>query len=236
MYHILKREEKEESRIHASSLTFLQRHFHLIKVFSFFFIGLVFSYSFWYVVLPEQIKHSVFKEQEDTLLGISELRSQLTGNFSLQARTCAGDFFCWLEVVFLNNSIVLFLAIILSIAFAAGAIFLLGWNASIIGVVIGKDALAILPAYSGFGLLSPIFAYFHGLFNAFGLIPHGLPEILGYLVGAIAGGIISVTITKRHLQKGEFETMAKDTGVMVIIALLLLLIGAIIEAGFLAGT
>ncbi|MDO8538338.1 MAG: stage II sporulation protein M [archaeon] len=234
MFRVLQREEKEESHVHASSLTFIERHFHLIKVFAFFFIGLMLSYSFWYVVLPNDVKSSIFKEQESTLKGIEQLRAQLTGYAILNGKSCSNDFFCWMEIVFINNSIVLFLAIILSFAFAAGSIFLLGWNASIIGVVIGKDILAVLPSYSGFGLLAPFLAYLHGFYNAVGLVPHGVPEILGYLVGAIAGGIISVTITKRHLHKGEFEIMAKDAAVLIIIALLLLLIGAVIEAGFLA--
>lgn len=234
MFRVLEREEKEESEMHASSLTFIERHFHLIKVFAFFFIGLMISYSFWYVVLPTEMKTAVFKEQEGTLKGISQLKAQLTGYAIIQGKSCANDFYCWMEIVFFNNAIVLFLAMILSFAFAAGSIFLLGWNASIIGVVIGKDIINIIPTYSGFGILAPLFAFFHGFFNAIGLVPHGVPEILGYLVGAIAGGIISVTITKRHLHKGEFETMLKDTGVLVIIALLLLLIGALIEAAFLA--
>jgi uncharacterized membrane protein SpoIIM required for sporulation len=235
MYRILQLEEETESHSHASSITFIQRHFHLIKVFAFFFIGLILAYSFWYVALPENIRTTMFEEQENTLKGIENLRAQLTGNLTLQGKVCGENFLCWMEIVFFNNAIVLFLAIILSFAFAAGAIFLLGWNASIIGVVIGKDIITVLPSYSGFGLLAPLFAYFHGLFNAISLVPHGVPEILGYLVGAIAGGIISVTITKRKLQKGEFETMTKDTLVLILIALILLLIGAIIEAAFLAG-
>jgi len=38
-----------------------------------------------------------------------------------------------------------------------------------------------------------------GLFNALGLVPHGLFESLGYFLGAISGGIIGAAISRKSI-------------------------------------
>ena len=129
----------------------------------------------------------------------------------------------------------LFLAIILSFVYGAGAIFLIAWNASIIGVVIGKDILLIAATITGFGSLNFAAAYFPALVYGLRFLPHGLPEVVGYFVGAVAGGIISVAITKKKYATHEFANISKDALIMAGIAVLLLFIAAVIEAAIIVG-
>ncbi|MDD5148317.1 MAG: stage II sporulation protein M [Candidatus ainarchaeum sp.] len=231
MENLLKHEEKREAKHPGFAPTFLARHFNVLQAFAWIFIGLIISYAFWYSVLPVEMKTAVFSSQEASLGQINQLKSSLSGAGMATAREgCGKDMVCWFEVIALNNSSVLVLAIILSLVFGAGAIFLIAWNASIIGVVVGKDVLALAASYSQFGLFKGIIAFGHGLFNALGLIPHGLFEASGYFIGAIAGAIIGIMVTKRHYYAHEADTIIKDTVLLIGISFACIIIGAAIEA------
>jgi hypothetical protein len=228
IHRIFIEEEEAEIMFKSSSTSFIGRHFGLIKIYSFFFIGLIIAYSFWYVALPENARHMVFEEQENTLEKIDVLRTQITGKITVKSN-CQKNFECIFETIFFNNLIVLILAIIFSFMYGAGALFLIGWNASIIAVVIGRDALMLIENYLNFGFLAVITAFLHSLYNSIGLLPHGLPEVLGYFIGAIAGGIISVAIMKKKISENELKIISKDVIFLIVIAIALLFIGALIE-------
>ncbi|MCX6798683.1 MAG: stage II sporulation protein M [Candidatus Diapherotrites archaeon] len=104
-------------------------------------------------------------------------------------------------------------------------VFLIGWNASVIGVLIGKDI--VQASLSNGSMLESVAS---GLFNALGLVPHGFFESLGYFLGAISGGIIGAAISKKKHLKGEFGAITKDSAVMLVYAMGCLALGAIIEA------
>jgi hypothetical protein len=235
LHTIFVKEETEEATKPGSCLTFIERHFDLIKIYAFFFIGLIISYSLWYVALPVEMRETVFSEQEKAIEDIGKLRTAHTGQAFLFTGPCGENYWCWFDVIFANNAMVLLLAILLSFIYGVGAIFLIAWNASVLAVVIGKDMLQLMAPYAAMGVFGKVAAYFHGLFNAIGFIPHGMPEIIGYFVGAIAGGIISVAISKGKFMSHEFTTIAKDALVLILIALLLLFFAALIEAGLIIG-
>ena len=235
LHAIFVQEEREEEECPGRTTTFIERHFDLIKIYSFFFIGLIISYSLWYVVSPIEMRNTVFSEQEGVLKNISELRSTITGKAYTSAPQCTNDYWCIFWLIFKNNSMLLFLAIFFSFLLGVGAIFLIAWNASVIAVLIGKDAITTIAANPAGGPLVVLGAYSGGLFNAIGLIPHGMPEILGYLVGAIAGGIISVAITRRKYMCKEFEVIVKDAAFLILIAVALLALGALVESALILG-
>lgn len=249
---LFRSEEEEEAEHPGSPLTFLARHFDLIAILGYFFIGMIIAYSFWYGVLPPKDsnicvsqtncftvlgKDNAFREQEKALGGIDLLRQKLTGNAAAQEMpgSCGKDFGCWFEAIFVNNTLVLVLAIILSFVYGAGAIFLIAWNASIIGVVIGKDILLLAATMTGLGSLNFAAAYLTALFYGLRFLPHGLPEVVGYFIGAVAGGIISVAIMKKKYETNEFANISKDVLFMAGIAMALLLIAALIEAAIIVG-
>lgn len=219
-FRIFAHEERTEATKPKNPATFLGRHFHIIKAFAFFFIGVVIAYAFWYQNLPLDYKGDVFKEQEKNWSRIVSLSGQAQGTGILES--CQGAikekhfmklaFSC----IFANNAIVLAWSLLLSFFFGAGAIFLIAWNASVIGLVIGKEIeLGGLQA---------------GILRGVGLLPHGMPEIVSYFIGAIAGGIVSATVAKKSFLKKEFETIALDVLAMVIISYVVLLAAALIEA------
>ncbi len=211
---------------------FIARHFGLIKVYAWFFLGIIASYAIWYVILPPTAsqlciaaeepkpltclipaKDKVFSEQ--TLVF-----SAITGRVTLGWKECKNpetrSFEKCTAFIFNNNWGVMLMAVALSFLYGAGAIFLIGWNASIIGLFIGMEILDV--------------HWIAGLLRAVSYLPHGIWEIVGYFIGAIAGGIISVAISKRKYRTHEFEIIAKDVLVLVVLATAILLIGALVEA------
>ncbi|MFH1240322.1 MAG: stage II sporulation protein M [Candidatus Diapherotrites archaeon] len=231
MHRLFVVEEVCEIMSPGGTLGFLSRHGCALKIYTWLFIGLIVSYAFWYVAMPIEVKESVFAQQDSELDKISDLKTQLTGNAYMPITACDKDFWCWFQIVMYNNSSVLLWAILFSFIYGAGAIFLISWNASIIGIVVGRDIIGLVASYAHLGVGWDLAAaYMHGLFNALGFLPHGLPEALGYFIGAFAGAIISVAISKRQYRSKEFETIAKDAFILVLIALLFILIGALIEA------
>jgi uncharacterized membrane protein SpoIIM required for sporulation len=224
VYSVMIKEETIESIVPGHPLAFIGRHFEIIKIFSFFFIGLSLSYAIWFVVLPEttesisingitiQIpdRKSVFAEQQNTLKSIENLRSAITGKIT--QTNCVNNKACIFDLIFFNNAEVMFFALILSLVYGAGALMLLGWNASIIGALIGKSILAEN----------------HLMF--LGLLPHGIPEILAYFFATISGLMLSIVITKKSLRKNEIKIIFFDSITIFLIAMISLAIGALIES------
>ncbi|MBI2529956.1 MAG: stage II sporulation protein M [Candidatus Diapherotrites archaeon] len=232
MFSLFTVEEEEEAAHPGKAATFIERHFDIIAIYSWFLIGLIFSYSMWYVVLPQKeasfclgegicmampAKEKVFREQENTFSAFQSIRQGIATGKATDAIGGGGaNFVDVFLLIFTNNASVFGLAVLFSFIFGAGAIFLLAWNGSFIGVVVGKEMLR-----------SDVLS---GMLIVVGLLPHGIPEFIAYFIGAIAGGIISAAISKKSYHKFEFEIIAKDVLVLIALAYAILLLGALIEA------
>jgi len=226
LFHkIFKEEEEEEAERPGFAAFFLARHFNVVKIYAFFFVGLILAYAFWYSIVSPDVRIVMFAEQEATLSGIANIRADLTGQASGSYSACGLEAMCWFNVIFINNTFfVLFPALIFSFVFGAGAVFLIGWNASVLGVLIGKDIVFYAASHGGVVALSVASIRF------LGLVPHGLFESMGYFVGAIAGGIIGAAVSKQRHLKGETWTITKDVIIMLLYAIGFMVIGALIEA------
>ena len=112
-----------------------------------------------------------------------------------------------------NNLRVMFFSFFFSLILGAGAVFIIVWNASILGVAIGKDATSILdiPALSSLYVM------------------HGVPEIAGYVAAALAGGLISVAIIRRH-GTDVLNKVLIDALYIIIFAVFSIVLAAFIEA------
>jgi uncharacterized membrane protein SpoIIM required for sporulation len=120
-------------------------------------------------------------------------------------------------LIFFNNLKVLLISLLLAFFFGAGAIFVLVWNASVMGFVIGELARNTLGI---FALPVAFTKYFL----------HGIPEMLAYLTVALAGGIIYVFISRRDfLKPGKTKRVLIDTLVLIGISIGLLVIAGLIE-------
>ena len=116
----------------------------------------------------------------------------------------------------------MFACLLFSFLYGAGAIFLLAWNASTLGVVIGTT---IRNAVSQFGIFTAINI---GLGS---YLLHGIPEMASYLIAAIAGGMISAAVVRHGKidEVGKFNEILRDAIILIIVASILLITSAGVE-------
>jgi len=75
-----------------------------------------------------------------------------------------------------------------------------------------------------------VVAYFYvGSLSILRYAVHGIPEILSYIVAGLAGGILSMAITRQDFGTKQFETVLLDVSDLVLLSVLILFIAAIIE-------
>jgi uncharacterized membrane protein SpoIIM required for sporulation len=213
MYYITKLEEGKDVQI-TDSGRLIKEHSKALRALMWMFFGFVVAFSFWYLVLPGQTPHN-FNFQVSTFCAINSPgnldgcvaqhgSAPVTGNATRGAIIMS---------IFANNIYVLIFTILFSLAFGAGAIFILVWNASVIAAAVGifSKNLAGLPLGLGRYMI------------------HGLPEISAYFVGALAGGIISVAVIRRDLHGERMWRILQDALVLVIIAIVILFLSALVE-------
>ena len=214
MYYIVKLEEGKDIEI-TDSGKLIREHSRAVLALMWLFLGFVVAFSFWYVAFPGAVGPN-FNFQIKTFCainnpshfdycieaqGIPAATGQVTGSNAVLG-------------IFANNIYVLIFTILFSLAFGAGAMFILVWNASVIAAAIGiftDKTLSQLPV----GLMRYMI--------------HGVPEIAAYFVGALAGGIVSVAVIRKDLQGEGTWKILQDSLLMIIVAILILVVAALME-------
>lgn len=200
----LDEEEEDKAARKQSTGNLFARHRATILTFTTFFLGVIVAVSALLVFF-----NVPFTLQFETLAGFSG------------AATNQGDFALYVA----NNTQVMFLIFALSVLFGAGAIFILAWNASVIGVFIGTFVQAKAAE------LGAVNAYVSGLPLGLATIAlHGIPEIAAYFFAGLAGGILSVGILREKIASKEFRLIAIDALVFLAVAEFLIIAAAFIEA------
>ena len=117
-----------------------------------------------------------------------------------------------------------------SFFFGAGALFILIWNASVISAAIGNFFRVNIAEYAASVGLIKVGGYFHVFsLSLMRYFIHGLPEILAYFIGGLAGGIISIAISRHDVGTREFKKVLLDSLDLIVIAVGLLVIAALLE-------
>jgi len=213
VYFIIKLEEGKDIEIDDSG-KLIKEHWKALKALMWLFLGFVVALSFWNIILPEQAGEN-FNFQIKTFCAInspSNYENCLSQNGIPSFTGSATNITTFLSI-FSNNIYVIF-TILFSLIFGAGAMFILVWNASVIASAIGifaKGSLTSLPA----GVLRYMI--------------HGVPEIMAYFVGALAGGIISVAIIRKDLRGEGLWKIMQDSLILVIIAVVILVVAGLME-------
>lgn len=198
---LLMEENKEENIASESSL--LKQHIKTLGFFMLLFLGFLFAFVFWTIILPESTTDVAFSLQKSNLIDIQTI----SGN-----ATAIGDF----STILSNNLRVLLLSLIFALFYGAGATFILAWNASIMGFVIGSLAKNTL----GLSHLPLVFMKY---------FIHGIPEMLAYFAAALAGGILFMAVIRGDLKKDKLKRMIIDVFVITLISIIILVIAALLE-------
>ncbi len=225
MYYTIKYEERKDTFM-AKERALIKEHGKALVSFLFLFLGFLVAFSVAFIILPQDIAAKDFKIQVGQYCtmnmpnnyqtcvaqysGVESAANSVTGEVT-------GDTASeWNRVlsIFENNIFVLIFCIISSLAFGAGAIFILTWNASVIAAAIGifaKSSIAGMPL-----------AFLR-------YMVHGLPEIAAYFIAGLAGGIISAAVISNDFTKRSFWHILLDFIDMLIIAILVLGLAALTE-------
>ena len=217
LYNTIKLEESKDTKIKKQAKLIIE-HNKAIIFLTFLFLGITLSCVIWYTVLPSDTVTYLFEKQTQT---ITSMNSRVSGSFTQNSLFIK---------IFFNNMKVLSFAILFAFIYGAGAIFILTWNATVIATAIGNFIRSNITQYASSGGLIKAASYFH-IFSL-GLLKylvHGIPEIMAYFYGGLAGGIISVAIIRHHYSTENFSHIVKDASELLLIAISFLFVAALLE-------
>jgi len=176
-------------------------HSDVLEVYFMLFLGIFLAYALFSIKFPGLLVNGLFDSQL-RIIGVSGQASGLSSGFSS---------------ILINNLKVLLIFLILSLVFGAGSIIFLIWNASVWGVVFGYIATL---SDNAFNTLAVTFLK---------VMPHMFAEAGAYFFAIVAGGIMSQAVLREKIGSAKFDYVLKDGAVFLLVAILLLILGAILE-------
>lgn len=196
-----------------SELSILKKHAEYITMIGSYFIGVFLAFILLVLINPVEMNEKMFEPQVNAING---LNSNINGQITSAEKT---------SFILLNNMRVLLFTICFSFLYGAGAIFILTWNISTVGVAAGTLMLKNLQVLqmSTANVPLAIGAVSHPFLR---YLIHGVPELMGFFVGGLAGALISKAVI--HDTLNQKETLM-DIFNVVAIAVLLIFVSAFIE-------
>ncbi len=204
LFHILKKEEICEKRLNC----FFKKNNKIIDFYLYIFIGSFLIFFLFSIINPNLVfsRDNLNNINDDVSLNIN-LPPPSVNNFVLTKN------------IFLNNVFIIFIAFIISLIFGAGSIFIIILNASMSAYVLAQLIVANL----NLGILNSLICNS----SVFGI--YLIPEMLGFIISAIAGGILYVDFSKEKLFSRSFNEIFKDSFLLFLIAIFCIFFSAIIE-------
>lgn len=193
--YLLQREQKEATERWAES-RLLKRHAEEMNLYLSFFVGTTLGFATSTFFVPE----SFYSVQMQVLDSIGAPTGRFIGSPFL------------MEII-TNNLWVFAVTFIITFFIASGVVFILVWNASVLGVLIGRLSSSLLEV--------PILTIPY--------LPHGLLEIGAYVLAGIAGALASYEAELILFEEDSADidkVLTKD-----VITLLLIGVGLVIVAG-----
>jgi len=200
---LIKREEEmDETAVKRHlKIGFWGRHGQDILILLLFFFGITAAFSLSYHFVPEGFYQSQ-TSKINQILGV-------TGKITSMATDQKAMF---MHTIFTNNMNVMLFSFFFSFIFGAGAVFIIAWNASVLGIRIGQLSTNPwdIPAHT------------------LPYLPHGVLEIGGYLCAGLAGGIMSAAFIRKNNTK-VLKYIAVDSMKIILLGFALIFLGAVVE-------
>lgn len=223
---MLTREANLEFRENKFSLRLIfQDHKEIFEIYFFLFLGIMLSYGVFANLMPNFQIVEIFSSQIgipcDGSISQPRFCDDLTpflGHAFLGKATGGLQF--W--PIVLNNLMVALVALVFSLAYGAGSILFLTWNASVWGTVFGY--FAKVSSYAQDSL--PIFAFINLMIK---VLPHTITEASAYFMAVIAGGVLSKSMLKDKINKKQMKHVLFDASVFFLFSLILVFLGGILE-------
>jgi len=219
IYRTIRYEECKDLEI-QKEYPLLKEHLKALSLFIYLFIGMALSYSLWFTILPDSVAKVICGSQIET---ITTVRGGLT---SIGKAT---DEAANLELILSNNLRVLAFCILFSFLYGSGAIFILTWNASVIGVAMGDVVRTALKSVGDMTNQQFLYTYFQTFPMSLSYLVHGIPEIAAYFTAALGGGIISIAVARHHYSSEHFKHIILDSLDLILLSLVILVVAALTE-------
>jgi len=200
----IKIEEKKE-KDYNSEKWILKQHKGIVILILALFLGFVISFSLWSIFLEGSSFGEVFELQQ---VSVEQIKS-ITGNIV--------DVKSSFSKIFINNFNIILISLIFAVFYGAGAVYILVWNASVMGYVIGTNI-----KYAAGISAVPITFLRYSL--------HGIPEMIAYIIAALAGGILYFAFIKGDItRQGRSKRILIDVVTLISISIFILVISALLE-------
>ncbi len=210
--------EERKDEMEYSEVYLLKEHAKALSLFMFLFAGIVVASAAVYVFAPEESLDALFNVQTQAIMDVN---SRVSGNVVNPDA---------LPLIFLNNLKVLIFCILFAFVYGVGAIFILVWNATVIGVALGDFIRSQLSSVaSAFGYLSTAHYFQIISLGVLRYATHGVFEILAYFIAGLAGGIISISVVRHNFGTPKFDRVLLDSAGLMIISLVVLFVAAVVE-------
>jgi hypothetical protein len=190
--------------INLKAIIFEQRD--IFTIYTCFFLGIFLIFLVVTTVLPIGMDMNLFSAQLQ---------------FYGQPTKIIGDWMPFFVEISQHNIKIVLLTFVLSLMYGAGSVIILTWNASVWGSVLG------FVLKQGFETSNP-WAFI--VANIGIIMPFLLLESIAYVSAAIAGGVLSKTVIQEKLFSKRFKFLLTNSLLIVTIAIVLVFIGAWIEA------
>jgi uncharacterized membrane protein SpoIIM required for sporulation len=218
IYSTFKIEESKDI-VSINEISLLKEHSKVLMILVFLFVGFVVSFSFWYVLFPTELTNILFQTQTQT---ISAINNQVAGHVTQNSLVFSR--------ILGNNLRVLAFSFLFSVIYGMGIIFILVWNASVIGTAMGhfieNSISQSLAKYGSVGVLTYLNAMSMSILRYF---THGIPEMAAYFIGGLAGALVSIALVRKHFMTIKFERVLFDVTTLMVISLLLIVAAAVVE-------
>lgn len=204
----------EEKREREEGLkNFVKDHKDIFEIYIFSFLGVFVGFLLLSLYFSNSSMLSLFEFQSN-LLQNQGLGEELITQFMEKPLEPS---LTYVLNVAGNNLLVNIICFLLSFFYGAGAIFLIILNASVFSSFVSYVIQQ----------LSQKFAHALSIFGVF--LIHMIPEISGFLLAAIAGGVISKAILAEKFGSKGFKNVVKDGTVLLLMACGLTVIAAFLE-------
>lgn len=200
VHHLLVIEEKAERK---GTKHFFAKHKVLIKVYTAAFLGLLAGFMILHTFQPSALGYQTEQLNQEHLdpIVIKSFKESYT---PMPGRALA---------LFTHNLWYLIVGFLVSIFYGAGAIVLVSYNASFFAAFV----LALMSRF-----------HFTASTVSIALI-HLIPETLGFICAAIAGGTLSRALIREKVTSKAFKNVLQNDLLILILGILFVLLAAILE-------
>lgn len=218
VFNTLRLEERKDEDEGKTEAYLLKEHAKALSLFMFLFAGIVTAIALVYLFIPEDHISVLFNAQTQA---IEDVNNRVAGNVINPAA---------LPLIFLNNLKVLIFCIIFAFVYGVGFIFILVWNATVIGVALGDFVRYEISTVTGLLGYANASQYFQAIsLGVLRYATHGVFEILAYFIAGLAGGIISISVVRHTFGTETFDKILLDAAGLLLMSLVVLFIGAVVE-------